>query len=219
MTLDELQSKWAQQEASFQSNLHLNRNILRGLTIERARRYLQSAAFWAIAGLLLAVPWLWWLGSFVYSHLDEPRFWIPGAILHLYTIALLSSTIRVITAQLSVDFSLPVAMIQEQIASIRRTKMRLSQFVLYTAALIWVPTAIVGIRGMLGFNPYGNPRWIMWNIVFGVILIPVLHAAARAAAARAEEPGFVRDFLRDAGGYHLRRAAEVIAELEEKEPH
>jgi hypothetical protein len=220
MNLDEIQAKWAQQDEDLATNLQLNRRILRRLTLERARRAMSWSAAWAIAGAVPGLFVLGWLGQFVYWHLNEPRFWGPGVLLHLYTLGLLVWTGRNAAARLTVDYSQSVAGIQRQIAGIRRAENRLAWWVVSSSGLAWVAIAIVMCKGLVGIDPYVvfGTRWLAWSLAFGLVSIPALNALARWIGLRAEaQTGFLRELMRDAGGFNLRRAADILKELEEIE--
>lgn len=222
MNLDQLQATWARQEAALTASLHLNRQILRGLMLERAQRSLRWSAAFTALGALPGFLVIGWLAFFAFEHRHEMRFWIPGVVLQCYAISLMVWTGQSIAARLAVDYSGAVAEIQRQIAHIRRAEMRRTRWVVYTAALIWVPIAIVGAKGLAGADLYVVPgvRWIIWSVIAGIAAAPAFHVLARWIAGRGEsKPGFFRSLMRDAGGYNLRQASEVLEELEDLEPH
>lgn len=199
MELDELKTIWAKQSESFELKLRMNE--LRW----PMRRFALLAAGGSVLGLLA----LTWLGSFIYEHWTEPRFAIPGAVVHLWIVAMLAASVRQVWMALNVDYGQPVTEIQKQIEELRIFRMRVTKWALLSGQLVWwIPFVIVTFKGVWGVDLYRylSPTYLIVNFAFGLAVIPVAIWVSRRFAGW-------NWLTRELSGYNLNRAAEFLASV------
>jgi hypothetical protein len=191
------------------------RERVRERELGRVRRALGAFAFGPAFDVAVDVLILVALGSFLYSHVHELRFFVPAAILHALVIVSMASSIRQLVLIGTVDYGAPVVRIQRQLARARAVRIRTTKWLLLFAPLIWTPLAIVAVKGLLGVDSYRafGIAFIWWNVGFGVVALAALLMVARHVAVRGTERGWYQRLLDDIGGRNLTRAISFVNDL------
>jgi hypothetical protein len=217
MDLDTLQKNWAEQDRRLERVLRLDAQVLRRVAFAQTRTHLDRLRRWLVLALLQDVLAVLLFGSFVADHLVEPRFLVPGLLLHLLAIGALGSTVRQLVLARGLDLALPVAAAQHRLAELRRLRLATTKWILVLAPLVWTPLLIVALRGLLGADIYRAPLqgWLLGNALFGVACVPLLLWLARRFADRLDRSPFLQRLARDLAGVNLTAAqAELLAVAE-----
>jgi hypothetical protein len=219
MDMDELRTKWAEQDRKIETGLRINRHLLRVTYLDKAQSALQRLALGMGVEAMIDLPLLIWLGSFTYEHRNQMPFFLPGLGLYLFALATLLVLIRQIAFALTIDHGGPVTQMQKQVTTLRVARIRLTQAFFLTAPLLWVPLLIVALKGLLGLDAYQlfGPTYLWANVAFGVAFIPFGLWAAKTFAERLGHLPFVQGILRDLAGHSLTQASgylETLAEFE-----
>src|SRR5580658_8155425 len=104
MELDELKSRWQEQDKKLDDCLRLNQRVLRESVLGKADTALRrlSRLLWFELAANLVSPLL--LGSFIGKHFTEPRFLIPAVALQLGAIVLVIASVRQLAAIAGMDY-------------------------------------------------------------------------------------------------------------------
>lgn len=169
MNLDELRKEWSARDAQLERVIRLQVKTLR--TSGPALRRLTWLLWWEVATSAVLVLLF---GSFLGDHITEWKFAIPGAALHLCAIALLGFGIQQLVV-LRTHYDAPVVELQRKLATMRIHRIRATQLTLLAGTLLWVPVLLVFVRGVFGVDAYLflPMRWILGNIAFGLVFIPI----------------------------------------------
>jgi len=208
MELDELKEKWAQVEQS----ACLNNRILGAMQRSQAKSRLQRLQ---VLTAIHAVAWIVCTeacASYVYAHLDTPRFALPGAAVGLYALGLVVTLFRQLVLIARVNYAEPVTLIQPRLEAIRIWRSRTTQWAVLAGTVLWAPCLFVVFHALTGVDVYRvfGMRWLAANVAFGMALIPLtLWALGRFPVVKR-----LRD---DLGGTTLKEAAAFLATLAEFE--
>ena len=218
MDLDEMKKRWQEQDAKLDAVLRLQTRLVTAPVARRAESALRRAAWaWGIeAGLSLLA--LVWLASFAADHVFEPRFYTPAAWLSLGALLLVITGTRQTVELATLDFGQPVVALQRRMEGLRMARARTVKWTLLLAPLAWTPMCLVGLRA-LGFDAYAafGLRYIAWNLVVGLVAIPVGWGIARWLSARSGRSAFVRSVLDDVAGRSFARAAAFLRAIDDLE--
>jgi hypothetical protein len=217
MDLELLQKKWTDLDRRLERSLRLDAQLLRRVAFGQTRTHLDRLRRWLVLALLQDAAFVMLFGAFVADHLAEPRFLVPGLVLHLLAIAALGGTIRQLVLARGLDFAAPVAAAQHRLAALRRLRIATTKWILVLAPLVWTPLLIVALRGLLGADIYQAPLqgWLLGNALFGVACVPLLLWLARRFADRLDRSPFLQRLARDLAGANLTAAqAELLAVAE-----
>lgn len=219
MNFDELQRRWAAQDAGSAAAFSLDPQQLRQRAVAASRARLgwwRAGVTWEL--LLNAVAVLL-LGSFLGDHFEAVRFAAPAALLLLAAIAYLSATIRQLAGTANLDYDGAVLDSQRRLAAVRVLRLRTTKWVFVLAPLLWVPLLIVALRGLLGIDAYAtlDTGWLIANAAFGVLCVPLLLGLAHRLAARTDGSPWLRRLARDLAGPSLTAAQEQLAAIAEFE--
>jgi hypothetical protein len=220
MELDALKEKWAAYDRKLDTGIRLNRQLLLAANMNRVRTPLRRFAIFAGMGACMGLVVLAILGQFIYRHWAEPRFALPAAVLDVWVIAAVASSIRQMAMALEIDFYQPVATIQRQLESLRVLRLNATRWGLLTGQLVWwIPLLIVAFKGLWDVDAYRvlSGPFLLANLAFGLAVIPLTVWASRKFAHRMDRSPLIRRLLRDLAGYNLNAATGSLAELSEFE--
>lgn len=219
MNLDALKAQWATLDAKLELSLRLNRRLLAESCLRKTRSALWRFALSLGLELLAATSAVVGLGMFIYDNARAPGFALPAVGLDAYAIAILVFVARQIGFALGVDYSQPVAVIQRELETLRRLRVRSLQWALLLAPLAWALFVIVGPQAFFGVDAYEalGPTYLAANFVFGLAFIPlVLWLTRKYGEHLGRFPGMQR-LLRDLAGYNLNIATNFLTALSEFE--
>lgn len=222
MELDDIKMQLAQLDGKLDAAVRLNRRVLDVRMLDKADRALKRLG-WALGiELALGVLTVLLTGSFVGDHFREPRFLIPGLVLHVFVIAQLGMLVRHTLATRQIDFGAPIVEIQRRIETLRVSMIRTTKWTILVAPLLWTPLLIVGLEGLLGLDAYtafGVP-YLAANVAVGVAVIVIALLVSRLFADRLAGSPVVRRFMRDLAGTNLAAAQgflDSLSQFEEEE--
>ena len=219
MELDELRVKWTEYDRKLETNLRLNRQLLREACLGRAKSALQrlilGLALEAAAVFVVLIA----LGSFLCAHWAVPRFAFPGVALDLGTIAVFAALIGQLTAAAQIDYGGPIITIQKQIEALRVRRIRYLPGVFLGATLAWPPLLIVACEGLVGLDAYRlfGAVWLLVNLLFGLAVIPVGLWLSKRFSVRLDRSPLLQRLRADLTGHSLNAAIGCLATISEFE--
>lgn len=215
MNLDDLKSQWEACDARLTESIRLNARLLRESGLHRSRASLRWLSVGIVAELVLAVPLLIVLGSYIADRVSDPRFLIPALALHVSVILLAGIGVHQLAALRGIDYAAPVLAIQRRLETLRRQRIRATQWTFIMAPLLWTPLLIVALDGLFKVDAYAtlNTAWLAGNLLFGLAAIPVLLWAAKRFAARFGHLPWMQRLLDDIGGKSLAEATSFLEQL------
>lgn len=164
---------------------------------------------------------MFWTGSFVHGHVHEPKFLLPGLLLHAWLTAEFAIEVYEIFLSRSIDFAAPVPDLQRRFARLCSVRVRNGRWALLTGQVVWwVPFAIVACKAVLGVDLYRIMplEAMLLQVVAGVLLIPaILWGAKRLPDSRTGSRMLARavDILTGAELVAARQALENLARFEQ----
>lgn len=218
MNFEDLQRQWATLDKKLETSIRLNTELLRQTKLEKTRSALQRLAFFIWVELLITIPLVLVIGSFLANHWREPAFFIPGLTLHVAAIGLISSCIYQLVMLNQIDFSAPVLTIQKKLESLRIHRIRETKWIFLLAPLLWTPLLIVVFRG-LGVNAYVtfDLTWMAANFIFGLaVVVSGIWVSKRYRHRMAHIP-WIQKLMNDLAGHNLNQALGALANLSEFE--
>lgn len=105
------------------------------------------------------------IGAYCWSqNTAVPHRLVSGVTVHIYGVALVAMAIAVMVRIKRIDYSTPLASIQQSVDDASNLYLRLSPLVGFPWWLMWIPAAIA-----LGFDQIMYPRSLVPSLVIGVI--------------------------------------------------
>ncbi len=214
--LDDMQRRWLAADRRIDEVLRLNRQILRHAALTAPRASLRWLRIGAVLNLLLAFFCLLSTGTFIRTHLGEPRFLLPAVALHLWLIGALATTIAQLVRAAAIEMDAPVLQIQRQLAGLRALAER-SLVVLFLCGVpVWcVPFGIVALRAWFGVDLYataGGPVLLATLLASAALGVAVV-ALCRWLAPRLERSPRLHHLARGLAGHNLTAAEDRLTRL------
>lgn len=219
MELDELKSKWAEQDQKLDTILRMNRQLLSVSHLHRAHSALRRLAIGrALEAILTFIP-IVALGDFIYTYRTVPRFVLPAIALDLFAIAIFSSLIRQMIGAVQIDNSKPITVLQKQIEALRILHIRHLQGIFLGSPLIWIPLLIVSLKGFLGLDTYRlfDGVWLVANLLFGLAFIPLSIWLSQRFGDRLGRYPLIQRLRNDLMGQNSNAAVGFLATVSEFE--
>ncbi|HMQ35711.1 MAG TPA: hypothetical protein PKD53_33710 [Chloroflexaceae bacterium] len=222
MDFDTLQRRWDRLNETLGTRLEQQSQALRALSLQTVERAVRRRSWGLTAELIITIPVLLLLGSFLVATLDEPRFFVPALLLQLFAIVQLALHIHTLVILRSLDYSEPVVHIQKQLAALRVRWLRQLVWLYACLPLLWPPLLIVGMRGLLGLDAYAllGLTYLGANLLFGLACVPLVLWLARILAPRVAHVPLLQRLVDDLTGRSLREALDALdaAAAFEREP-
>jgi hypothetical protein len=219
MELDALKEMWAEHDRKLDLSIRLNRQVLSGTKLNRARSAMQrlAASLGVEAAIQLGVVVL--LGSFIGDHIRTPRFALTGAVLDVFAIAILIALIQQIVLALRIDYDQSIIAIQRQLAALRLLRVRYTLWILVAAPLIWTPLFIVAMKAFWGLDAFHifGAAFLAANLLFGLAVILLAIGASRKFGGRMGRSPVLQVIMRTLAGYNLNAATSYLAALSDFE--
>ena len=217
LTLDDLKNEWLARDRQLETSLRMNTLLLREALLEKHSTRVGRAAAGNLFQILLSIPFLAFFVWFIACHLDQPAFLIPAVLLQAWTVVMLALTIQQRDALRDLDYSRPVVALQGEIEQIKIARLITFKWAFLTGQLLWwIPFVLVVFKA-LGVDLYTvsafMPRFIAWNIAFGVAFIPLAMWGSRLLVGRlGGSPRFQR-FTDGVAGSDIAVARGFLAKL------
>jgi biotin transporter BioY len=224
MELDELKSRWQEQDKKLDDCLRLNQRLLResllgksDTALRRLSRLLWFELVVNVAGAIL-------VGSFLGDHVTETRYLIPAIALQLGLIAVIVAGARQLATIAGIDYAAPIVEIQRRLEALWLQRIRTTQWILILSPLAWTPLLIVGFKWLLNVDVYsacGTP-FVVWNLLFGLLVLVLAVWISRTFANRMDRSPVIQRLLQDLGGQNLAAArafAKSVSEFADALPN
>ena len=215
MELDDIKTQLERLDGTLHTAVRLNRRVLDERILDKAGKALMRLG-WALGiELVLGIVTVLLTGSFVVDHLREPRFLVPGLVLHLFVIAQIAMLVRHAVASRQIDFGAPIVDIQRRIEALRVSMIRTTMGTFLFSPLLWPPLLIVALEGLFGVDAYaalGVP-YLAANLAFGLAVIAIAIFVSRRFADRLSGSPVVRRLMRDLAGTNLAAAQGFLDSL------
>jgi hypothetical protein len=215
MELDDLRRSWEQHDRRLDEALRLNRRLLVSMDLDKTKSMMQRLRTLLGMELVVDVLAVVALGSFIGSHLAEPRFLVPAFILNVAAVGIFIVELVQWMRAGAINYDAPVLEIQRRLESLRVLRIRTTQGVLLLAPLLWTPLLIVGMRAGLNLDAYEvlGTRYLIANLVFGLVFMAAVLWACRRFADRLHRSSLVRSLARDVAGKSLTSAMDQLARI------
>jgi hypothetical protein len=219
MELDELKEKWTEHDRKLDLSIRLNRLLMRETYTRRAKWALWRLAAMLALGSIAMLAVIVFLGAFTAKNWAMPRFTIPAMLLDLAAIAALAALTGQIGLALTIDYNHPIAAIQKRLETLRKFRIRYTQAICFTSALLWAPMFIVAMKVFLGADVYRlfGTAWIVTNVAFGFAVLALAIWLAKKFGPRMSRTRPGQQLLKDLAGYNLNAATGFLAKLDEFE--
>ncbi|HKD18305.1 MAG TPA: hypothetical protein VKG23_10570 [Thermoanaerobaculia bacterium] len=211
MDLEDLRRIWQEQDRKLSEILRADAHRAAESALRRAETSSRGIAWTVLLDLVLAAIPVIWLGSFVADHLGQPAFGIPAATLDVLAIVLLAAYARQYAMLRTLDWTGPVATIQQRLADVRVRRVRVARWILFLAPLLWALMLVVGLKGFFGIDAYAGfgLRFIAANVLFGLVFLGAAVWVSRRYGDRLRTNPFLRERLRDLAGRNLTEAERL----------
>lgn len=222
MDFDTLQRRWDRLNETLDTRLDRQSQALRALYLQTVERAVRRSSWGLSAEVIITIPVLLLLGSFLAAHIIEPRFFVPALLLQLFAIVQLALHIHKLVVLRSLDYSEPVVSIQKRLAALRVRSLRQLVWLYACLPLLWPPLLIVAMQGLLGLDAYvllGLP-YLAVNLLVGLACVPLVLWLARALAPQVAHLPALQRLVDDLTGRSLREALDALdaAAAFEREP-
>jgi hypothetical protein len=176
--LEQLRSEWMARDAKLEGAIRLNAWFARDAWLEKQRAQVLRHAPWnrfERASFVLTAALLGW---FLARNYHDMKFFLPAFLLMAWTIVMAIAGIRQRRAMRDLDLGKPLVVLQKEFATLRLERLQTLKWAFLTGQIVWwVPFVIVLFKGALGVNLYAlsdfMPRFMAWNIVAGILFIPL----------------------------------------------
>jgi len=222
MTLETLQQQWQQLDRKIEQTLTLQRELATQAIIQPARRRINRLAVWPAIDVAFCAVVLLMLGSFTYDHRQDWRIVLPSLIVTFGAILLLADSIRQLMRIAELDWTGPVAAIQQSLDGLRVAKIRQFKWIILLSPLVGFCGLLVGLHGLFEWLTEGrllildklDQRWIIANFIFGVLFVPAGYFLAGILARKCHCFSWWRSVLDDIAGTSLKRARQDVERWE-----
>jgi hypothetical protein len=215
MELEEMKNSWKAQADAVGALRAVNAQLLRMLEADRGesalRRWGRVPTYELVAGIVAQL----WLVRFAAKHLGAPAVAVSAVVLAVAALVAVIVAIRQLVRLAEIDFSAPVAAVQERLERLQRLRIRSTRWTLLLAPLLWAPLSVVLVAAVFGVDLVhrGGGAWALASLAFGVACIPTGLWVLRRAAARWGQSRFWQQLRDDVGGRSLARARRSLDEL------
>jgi hypothetical protein len=220
MTLDDLQQQWLAQDKRIDEVVQFTRQLRLERALGKPRRSLRWSQAEDVVEVLSGLIFLPWTGQFLFTHLGEPRFWLPAAALHAWFVAVVAVAVARFALKARVHYDAPVLQIQRQLTRLRVFTLRALRLTFVTGVIVWgAPIAIVAARSWLGLDLYALLGFNTVIDLLGATAILALGFPAICAFCenRLQHSPRLQMLARNLAGYNLRVAEDQLAKLAELE--
>ena len=218
-SLADLRREWRERDQKLDAAIQLNNQLLSQSLLNKNLTEIKKIGFASAFELMSWIPCIILLGIFNARHFLDWKFFIPGVLLQAWVTIMPIISLRQRAALQAVDFGQPVVGLQREIATLKMHRVVTFKWAFLTGQIIWwVPFAIVFFKGILGVNLYAQSDWLnnymAWNIVVGVLLIPILIWLAKHISPRLQTANWFQKFTDEIAGRDIQTAKQFLGKLE-----
>jgi len=154
---------------------------------------------------------------FVVNQHEEMKFVIAAALNIAYFLGTLFAHIRQACSLSRINYSEPITVIQRQIETVVRMRVRLAQWLSMSMVLLWVPISIVAAKAFFNADLFVlSPRWLVINTAVGCAWLGLVLWWIKKGATPSRSACTQR-FVREVSGYNMNAAKAFIASLDDFE--
>ncbi|MEI7985725.1 MAG: hypothetical protein WCI55_08860 [Armatimonadota bacterium] len=214
MEIQELSSAFAALETRVEKTVSQQSDLkyqLNASKLKSIKGKTQRSPAWdiVVAGLALIVT-----GGFVAGNLNElqrsPITAIPAMIVYALCILTINVSARQLILSSELDYSKPMVETQLILAKLRKLRVRSTQWIFVSAFVLWLVFPI--LLGQMLISPKFmlamNPAWIVGNIIFGLLMVPVIDWIM----IKSKYSNSIQDEL---AGKDVREAEEFVKQIRE----
>jgi cytochrome c biogenesis protein CcdA len=210
MDIEELKRTWTQMECRL-DRLEARAGDDRRSASRRALRWLSG---WEVVKIAIWILFVSVVAPFWIEHRHTAHLLVAGLVLHAYGVAV----IVIGSVQLSLVgrlyYTVPVLVMQQRIAGLRRFRVRNSLLLGVPWWLLWVPCTMVGAMRLFAVDLYAaSPAWIYASLAIGMLGLVASLWLARRLVDRSISSPWLKRMIDDLAGASLRRAAREIDDL------
>lgn len=218
MELEELERRWRLLDQKIDRVTERHLELIRSINLRPLRQRTGRLWFWPALDIAWCSLVLLLTGDFLWQHRDTTTLFLPAVVLMLGCIMLINSGVRQLLIISQVDWSLPVSEIQNALSRLQMAKIKQFKWVILTSPLVGFCGLLVGLQfiGDRLENPKVilekmNTAWVLANVIFGIVFVPVGHFAVSRIADRFQSKGWWKRVVDDLAGRSL---AGIQRELE-----
>ena len=214
MELQDLQRQWVEYDKRLDTSVRLNARLVREASFDRASSSLKPLTRAILFELLLNVPAVLLLGSFLGDHVRELRFAAPALMLDVCAILLIVSGVHQLVA-LDIDYGAPIVEIQKKLEWLKTLRIRATKWTLLLSPLLWTPLLIVALKGLFGVDAYAvfDKGFLAANLLFGVVATGLMVWVSRRFADRFQGSPWVQRLMDVLAGRSLSKATAFLDTL------
>jgi len=216
MDANELKNIWQAYDAKLEKSLKMNEHCIEAIQIQKAKRQFKSLLIGRIVELAIAVALLLFMGSLLYSNIDNIGISVSAGIIMVFAIISISGCIRQIRIITQINYSESVTEIQSKLALLQTNMvryLRLAFLILpfYTAYIV------VGFKLIFDVDivAKGNVNWWIGQIVVSVLFIPLSIWLLKKLSFENMHLKLIRVLIEGAGGKSVVKAMSFIKEIDE----
>jgi MFS family permease len=218
MDLDELRSTWAQRDRMLQAALDTQTAALRGIVVDRDVARLRRVRATSVFEMVVYALFLAAFGLYLAANWGRWEFFVPGLLLHVWTIAMGALTFAERAKVRDIDFAAPVLDVQKRLTQLQSERARVFQWAFLTGQILWwIPFFIVVCWGFFGVDLYRlspfMPQFMAINLAVGVALVPVLLWLSHWLGPRLARSTAGRSLLDSVTGRDLAEARAIAERL------
>lgn len=219
MEFDDLKKQWEALDTKLDLAMRLNRRALDERVLNKAGSAMTRLGWLLSVELAIGVVAVLLTGSFVGDHYRQPRFLVPGLVLHVFVIAQIGALVRQIMMTRQLDYAASLLQIQKRIESLEILSIRTIAWTFLMSPLLWAALLVVVPKGIVGIDVYDalGMKYILANVALGLALMAVGLLVSRRYADRFSGSPFGRKAMGALAGYNLAAAKRHLESLSQFE--
>ncbi|MFO0914435.1 MAG: hypothetical protein U0795_15855 [Pirellulales bacterium] len=212
MQLDELQQKWQLLDQKLDSSLQLQSALMRHVAIEAARRKVRWTLVRPAIDMVWCVAVVAFAAYFAYRNWPDASLVLPAGLLMIGAIVTLVDYALEMSLAAQIDWHGSVADIQSLLGQIRILRLRRLKWLLLLSPILGFCSLVVAAHWATRVNVVEqfDRRWVVTNIVFGLVCIPIGWMLIRAASHRWGNQSWWQRVVDDLSGGNLRSARQEL---------
>lgn len=217
MNFEEMQVKWAALESRCERWIGVLENAQREQVVRRAQWMSGLHAIWPVLDLVFGLAVSLLAGGFVVSHWPSMGSVLPASCVWLAGSALMGVSIYQLVLLGRLSWGESVVATQRRILRLKSVSIQHLKWVLLFAPLAGFTFLMTAFEAATGKPLWGrfDTAWIVGNVVFGVVWIPLGWLLARKVAHRFGDTGWFQRAVHAISGRSLARLERQAQRLRE----
>lgn len=216
MNLDELKQAWETSNRRLDTVVSLNRQVVIASMLKTVKTPMQhlriALSMEAVSAFAITLS----LGNFIFRHSGEPGFAWPAALMDVWMIGLLVTTIRQLVFMSTIHYDQPVLDIQKRIENLRLLRLRSIRFALITGLVVWwLPFLIVVCKAVFNIDAYMffGERFFYINGLASGMIVPLSIWLSKRFSQRMARSPFFQSVARHIEGNYVDTALASMARI------